>query len=75
MSIDIIPQKQFPLFVIGTTLYMCMSAFPFGLVFSLLLTRAVIVDRDIDVSTIWGFRYITDSKFWSIDTIQAYSHT
>ena len=32
--------------------------------------RAVIVDLlTIDVLTIWGFRYITDSKFWSIDTI------
>jgi len=28
--------KEFPLFVIGTTLYICMSALPFGYVFSLL---------------------------------------
>ena len=26
-------------FVVGTTLYICMSALPFGLVFSLLLTK------------------------------------
>ena len=33
---------QFPLFVIGTTLYINMSALPFGLVFSVLLTNVLL---------------------------------
>jgi len=30
---------QFPLFLLEITLYICMSAFPFGLLFVLLLTK------------------------------------
>jgi len=40
----------------------------------LIVGKAVIIDRDFDVSTIRSFWYITDSKFWSINTIYAYSH-
>jgi len=38
--------------------------------FELVIVRAVSVDRDIDVSTIQSFWYITNSKFGSIDTIR-----
>jgi len=44
-------------------------------VYYALFIWAVIVEPNIDVLTIWGFRYITDSKFWSINTILTYSHT
>ena len=34
-------QRVFPIFVIGTTLYICMSALPFRYVFPLILTKLI----------------------------------